>query len=71
MPKTKTVRIYPVPGVSLYPWRTKPQDVSESDWAELQKYSPQPFTDQPPGVEPEQPAEPAEQVGSPDSGGND
>ena len=66
------VCIYPVPGVTFYPWPPIPQDVSASDWAELQEVRPPPFTDRPPpGQEPERPTEPTEQVGSSDSEGED
>jgi len=68
-PRKRPVRIYPVPGVSLYPWRAIEQEVSAEDWATLQEARPQPFTDIPPGAQPDQPQEPDD--GSPDTGGLD
>ncbi len=55
MSESKLVRIYPVPGVSLYPGPTEVQDVTPKQWAELKKYIPRPFTDKnpEPDTEPE------------------
>ena len=46
-----TVRIYPVDGVSLHPWKPIEQEVSAADWRLLSAFKPPPFTDQPPGGE--------------------
>jgi len=46
--KPRRVRIYPVPGVSLYPWRAIEQEVSEAEWELLKHSHPQAFTDKPP-----------------------
>ena len=46
-----TVRIYPVDGVSLHPWKPIEQEVSAADWRLLSAFKPPPFTDQPPGRE--------------------
>jgi hypothetical protein len=51
----RTVRLYPVEGVSLYPYPAVEWDATVEQWAELRTYSPCPFTDQPPAV----PAAPA------------
>ncbi len=69
----KRIRIYPVDGVSLYPWKPIEQEVSAVDWRLLSAYKPPPFTDQPPGslTEPGKPTEPTEQVGSSDSEGSE
>jgi len=68
---TRRIHIYPVPGVSLYPWRAVPQEVTAAEWAALQKYSPPPFTDKRPGSVPEpEPTDPPDS-GSSVSGGTD
>jgi hypothetical protein len=53
MTKSKTVRLYPVPGVSLHPWPAVEFDATPDEWAELREYLPPPFTDKPPGATPD------------------
>jgi hypothetical protein len=48
MTKPKTVRLYPVPGVSVYPWPAEECEVTEEQAAELLAYIPAPFTTEPP-----------------------
>lgn len=48
MTKPKTVRLYPVPGVSVYPWPSVEFDATEEQAAELLAHIPAPFTTDPP-----------------------
>lgn len=48
MSKPRTVRLYPVPGVSAYPWPSEEFDATEAEAAELLAYVPAPFTTEPP-----------------------
>ena len=69
MSKKPRIQIYPVPGVTLYPWRPIPQEVTEKEWGELQQARPCPFTDQPPGSPEPQAPEPVIEAEAPDTGG--
>lgn len=51
--KPKTVRLYPVPGVSVYPWPAVEFDASPDDAAFLLAHLPPPFTETPPGATPD------------------
>lgn len=42
--KPRTVRLYPVEGVSVYPWPAVEFDATEAEAAELLAYVPAPFT---------------------------
>ena len=53
--KPKTVRLYPVPGVSVYPWPAAEFDATEEQAAELLAYIPPPFTTEPPRKAPSPP----------------
>lgn len=70
MSKPKTVRLYPVPGVSLYPWPSEPFDATEAEARFLLAVTPPPFStdppDPPPTAETTQPTDPPE-GGSSDS----
>ena len=55
MSKPKTIRLYPVPGVSLYPWPAQEFDATEAQWEELRAYIPPPFTTDPPEKAPRPP----------------
>lgn len=46
--KPKTVHLYPVEGVSVYPWPAAEFDATEEQAAELLAYIPPPFTTEPP-----------------------
>ena len=48
MPKPALVRLYPVPGVSVWPWPATVIDVAPEQAAELLAHVPPPFTDKPP-----------------------
>lgn len=72
MTKPMTVRLYPVPGVSVYPWPAAEFDATEEQAAELLAYVPAPFTTSRPNVVgnqgpevlvPLSPPEPAKTVG--------
>ena len=63
------VRIHPVPGVTLYPWKPIAQDVTPEQWAELQKYRPQPFTAELPPAPGTKPVIPKKPTGSSDGKG--
>lgn len=52
MTKPKAVRLYPVEGVSVYPWPAVEFDASPEDAAFLLAHVPPPFTDKPPGPRP-------------------
>ena len=62
----KRIRIYPVDGVSFYPWKPIEQEVNAADWRLLSEVRPPPFTDQPPSGEVKEPStyrlEPGERV---------
>lgn len=47
-PKPMPVRLYPVPGVSVYPYPSEECEVDEATAAELLAYTPAPFTTEPP-----------------------
>ena len=63
MPKD-TIHLWPVEGVSLWPWPAVEFDATPDQWADLKRYVPPPFTDKPPKAVPA-PEAPA----SPDDGG--
>ena len=68
MSKPRTIHLYPVPGVSAYPWPAQEFDATPDQWAELRGYIPPPFTDRPPGDAPETaPTDPPDNGGSSDS----
>ena len=46
--KPKTVHLYPVPGVSVYPYPAEECDVSPEEAEALLAYVPAPFTLEPP-----------------------
>ena len=48
MTKPRTVRLYPVEGVSVYPYPAVEFDADEATAAELLAYIPPPFTTEPP-----------------------
>jgi hypothetical protein len=48
MTKPKTVRLYPVPGVSVYPYPSEEFDADEATAAALLAHIPPPFTTEPP-----------------------
>lgn len=51
MPKPRTVHLYPVDGVSLYPWPAVECDVPEDVAADLLAHVPPPFTTTAPEAE--------------------
>ena len=56
MTKAKTVRLYPVPGVSLYPFPAAEFDATDEEAEFLLAHIPQPFTT----TSPKAPTRPAE-----------
>ena len=49
--KPKTIRLYPVPGVSVYPFPAEECEVDEATAAALLAHIPPPFTTTPPEAE--------------------
>ena len=67
MSTPRTVRLWPVEGVSVWPWPAVEFDATPEDAAFLLAHVPPPFTDRPPGARPViQPTE-APRGASPDS----
>lgn len=48
MSKPKTVRLFPVPGVSVYPWPSVEFDATPEEAEALLAHVPSPFTTEPP-----------------------
>lgn len=68
MPKPKTVRLYPVPGVSVYPYPAVVFDATPEEADLLLSHIPPPFTTDPPGDAPDTPpTDPPDNGGSTDS----
>lgn len=49
--KPKTIRLYPVPGVSVYPYPAEAFDATPDEVETLLAYNPPPFTTTPPEAE--------------------
>lgn len=55
MTKAKTIHLYPVPGVSVWPWPAEEFDATEAEAEQLLAHVPPPFTTEPPRKAPTPP----------------
>jgi hypothetical protein len=65
--RPRSVRLYPVEGVTLYPYPAVPFFATDGEWEAIQQYSPVPFTTTRPAMDDAQEA-PSEDEQADDGG---